>query len=120
VRASDVRVKVLNGSGVQNAAGNTSQSLTGEGFVAGGTGNEPRGTIDKTEIRYASSDLAKAQLLNTFVPGATLVPDSSLSGTDVVLVLGKNFSGLSDGAPATTGGAAAPTATTLSPEAACQ
>ena len=78
--------------GVQNAAGNTSQALTGEGFVAGGAENEPRGTIDKTEIRYASSDLAKAQLLaDVRARRATLVPDSSLSGTDVVLVLGKNF-----------------------------
>ena len=50
-----------------------------------------RARSTSTEIRYASSDLAKAQLLATFVPGASLVPDSSLSGTDVVLVLGKNF-----------------------------
>jgi LCP family protein required for cell wall assembly len=117
-RPSDVRVLVRNGSGVQNAAGNTSQELTGKGFVAGGAENEPRGVIDNTEIRYASSDLAKAQLLATYVPDAQLVLDSSLSGTDVVLALGKSFQGLSSGATATTAPAA--TATTLSPEAACQ
>jgi LCP family protein required for cell wall assembly len=120
VRVSDVRVKVLNGSGVQGAAGNTSQSLTGKGFVSGGSDNDPRGTVDQSEIRYASSDFAKAQLLATYVPGAKLVADTSLSGTDVVLVLGKNFQGLASTPTATTGAGAAPTATTLSPEAACQ
>jgi LCP family protein required for cell wall assembly len=119
VKASDVRVLVRNGSGVQNAAGNTSQALAGKGFVQGGAENDPRGTIDQTEIRYATSDLAKAQLLATYVPGAQLVPDSSLPGTDVVLALGTNFRGLGSGATATTG-APAPTPTTLSPEAACQ
>ncbi len=119
VKPSDVRVLVRNASGVQNAAGNTSEALAGKGFVPGGATNDPRGTIDKTEIRYATSDLAKAQLLATYVPGAELVPDSSLSGTDVVLALGKSFEGLGSGAAATTG-APAPTPTTLSPEAACQ
>jgi LCP family protein required for cell wall assembly len=119
VKASDVRVLVRNASGVQNAAGNTSQALAGKGFVPGGAENDPRGTIDKTEIRYATSDLAKAQLLATYVPDAQLVPDSTLAGTDVVLALGKSFSGLGSGATATTG-APAPTPTTLSPEAACQ
>jgi LCP family protein required for cell wall assembly len=118
VKASDVRVLVRNGSGVQNAAGNTSQALAGKGFVPGGAENDPRGTINQTEIRYATSDLAKAQLLATYVPGAQLVSDSSLSG-DIVLALGTNFRGLGSGATATTG-APAPTPTTLSPEAACQ
>ena len=117
VKPSDVRVLVRNASGVQNAAGNTSQALSGKGFVSGGATNDPRGTIDRTEIRYASSDLAKAQLLATYVPDAQLVPDSSLSGTDVVLALGKSFKGL--GSTSTTS-VPAPTPTTLSPEAACQ
>ena len=52
----------------------------------------------------------------TVVPGAQLVEDSTLSGTDIVLVLGKDFKGL--GSTATTGAPEA-TATTVSPEAAC-
>jgi LCP family protein required for cell wall assembly len=119
LKPSDVRVKVLNGSGIQNAAGNTSQALSGKGFVSGGAENDPRGSIDHTEIRYVSSDQAKAQLLATYVPDAQLVPDSSLSGSDVVLALGKNFNGLGNGETATTSAPAA-TPTTLSPEAACQ
>ena len=104
--------------GAERAAGNTAQAFAGKGFV-GRHGNDSRGTIDKTEIRYATSDRAKAPLLATYVPDAQLVPDTSLSGTDVVLVVGKSFRGLGSGATATTG-APAPTPTTLSPEAACQ
>jgi hypothetical protein len=110
---------VLNGSGVQGAAGKTSQSLTTLGFVSGGADNDPRGSVDHSEVRYAPSDLAKAKLVASHVADAQLIEDSSLPGTDVVLVLGKSFQGLSSGSTATTSGPA-PTATTLSPEAACQ
>jgi LCP family protein required for cell wall assembly len=116
VRPVDVRVLVRNGSGVTGAAGNTSQQLQQQGFVGGGAQDDPRGLIDRTEIRYAPSDLAKAQLVQTLVPGAPLVPDSTLSGTDIVLALGKDFKGL--GSTATTAAPEA-TPTTVSPEAAC-
>jgi LCP family protein required for cell wall assembly len=119
VKPSDVRVLVRNASGVQGAAGTTSEKLTNLGFISGGAENDPRGTIDHSEVRYAPSDLAKAKLLASYVPGAQLVEDSSLSGTDVVLALGKSFNGLGSGT-STTGAAPAPTTTTLSPEAACQ
>jgi hypothetical protein len=104
---------------VQGAAGTTSEKLTNLGFISGGAQNDPRGTIDHSEVRYAPSDVAKAKLVASYVPGAQLVEDSSLSGTDVVLALGKSFDGLGS-ATTTTGAAPAPTTTTLSPEAACQ
>ena len=116
VRPVDVRVLVRNASGVQGAASKTAQELEQRGYVNGGAENDARGTVDHSEIRYGSADLAKAQLLQTIVPGAQLVPDSSRSGTDIVLVLGKDFQGL--GSTATTGAPGA-TTTTLSPEAAC-
>ncbi len=115
-RPSDVRVVVRNGSGVQNAAGNTAQELQAKGFVNGGAENNPAGLVDQSEIHYGASDLAKAQLLQSIVPGAQLVEDSSRAGTDIVLVLGKDFHGL--GSTATTAAPGA-TTTTLSPEAAC-
>jgi LCP family protein required for cell wall assembly len=116
VRPVDVRVVVRNASGVQGAAGTTSQELQQQGFVPGGAENDPRGQVDHSEVRYASRDLAKAQLLAGYVPGAQLVEDSSLSGTDIVLVLGKDFHGLGS---STTTTAPAATSTTVSPEAAC-
>jgi LCP family protein required for cell wall assembly len=119
VRPADVRVKVLNASGVQGAAGNTSQSLQRLGFVSGGAGNDPRGQVDRSEIRHSPGDLAKAKLVAASVPDAQLVEDASLPGTDIVLVLGKSFHGLGS-TTTTTGGPAATTATTVSPAAACQ
>jgi LCP family protein required for cell wall assembly len=116
VRPVDVRVKVLNASGVKNAAGDTSQRLTQLGFVPGGAENDPRGVVDRSEIRYAANSLAKAQLVASYVPDAQLIADASLSGTDVVLVVGKSFHGLGT---TTATGAPAATPTTLSPEAAC-
>jgi LCP family protein required for cell wall assembly len=116
VRPADVRVKVLNASSVQGAAGTTAQELQQRGFVNGGADNDPRGLVDHSEVRYRPSDIAKAQLLAASVPGARLVEDPAQSGTDIVLVLGKDFQGL--GSTATTGAPAA-TTTTLSPEQAC-
>ena len=80
-------------------------------------GNDPRGLVDRTEVRYHPGDEAKAQLVAGTLPGAGLVPDSTLSGTDVVVVLGKDFTKVG-----TTSPAAAPsttTAATVSPEDAC-
>jgi hypothetical protein len=117
VRPVDVRVRVLNASGVQGAAGNASEAFTRLGFPAGGTGNDPRGLIDHSEVRYRPGDEAKAQLVAAALPDAQLVADPSLPGTDVVVALGKSFHGVGS-APATTT-PAAPT-TTLSPEQACR
>jgi len=117
VRPVDVRVKVLNASGVQNAAATTQTSLVPIGFVNGGVGNDTRGEVAKTEIRYKPGDDAKAQLLASHVAGATLVADATLPGTDVILVLGRDFKGIG-----TTPGTQAPAATTpaVDPAAACE
>ena len=104
-------------SGVQGAAATASTAFSNLGFVNGGFGNDPRGTITKSEVHYKPGDDAKAQLVAARVPGATLVADSTLPGTDVVVVLGKDFTSVST-ATATTSPPA--TATTLSPAEACE
>ncbi len=48
VRPVDVRVQVLNGSGVQGAAGTTAQDLQQKGFVNGGADNYAAGLVDHT------------------------------------------------------------------------
>jgi len=116
IRPSDVRVRVLNGSGVTGAAGDADQALSNRGFVSGGVGNSTGGTVAKSEIRYRPEDAAKAQLVAGLVAGADLVPDSTLVGGDVVLVLGTNFKGIAS-APAKD--TAAPVAPTLTPQEAC-
>jgi hypothetical protein len=117
VRPVDVRVRVLNGSGADGAAGDADQALSELGFVSGGVGNNP-GTVPQSEIRYLPADQAKAQLLARSVPGAKLVADEALVGGDVVLVLGAGFRGVGAAAPKDTA-TPAPTTTPLSPEEAC-
>jgi LCP family protein required for cell wall assembly len=119
LRPVDVRVRVLNASGVQNAAGNAEQAFGRLGFPGGGSANDPRGLIEHSEVRYRPGDEAKAQLVAASVPDAQLVADPSLPGTDVVVALGKSFRGVTS-ATTTTGPAPAATPTTLSPEQACQ
>jgi LCP family protein required for cell wall assembly len=115
IRPSDVRVKVLNGSGVSGAAGDADQELANRGFVSGGVGNAT-GTLAKSEIRYRPEDAGKAQLVAALVAGANLVPDSTLVGGDVVLVIGANFKGI---ATAPTQDTAAPVVPTLTSQEAC-
>jgi len=111
-----VRVKVLNASGVQNGAANAQSALAPLGFVNGGVGNDTRGEIAKTEIRYRPGDEAKAQLVAAHVAGAALVADATLPGTDVVLVLGRDFKGVG----ATTATQAPVAVTPVDPAAACE
>ncbi len=101
VRPVDVRVVVRNGSGVQGAAGTTAQDLQQKGFVNGGAENDPRGTVDHSEIRYARPTRPRRSWCRASCPARSSCADATLSGTDIVLVLGKDFHGL--GTTATTG-----------------
>jgi hypothetical protein len=93
-------------------------ALVAAGFVKGGTGNDERGRVSATEVRYANGADAKAQLVLGYVgETAKLVADPTLDDADVVVVLGADFAGLAgraaggtDGstAPGTADGAAAP------------
>jgi len=118
---SAVRVSVRNASGVTGAAGSALNALSNQGFVSGTVANDARGAVDRSEVRYRSADAAKAQLVASYVAGADLVVDESV-GTDVVLVIGKNFTKIGkvaapagDGTTATT----APPAPALTPAQAC-
>jgi hypothetical protein len=117
-RPVDVRVRVLNGSGVNGAAGDVDQALSKLGFVSGGVGNNTGGTVTQSEIRYHTGDEAKAQLLATSVPDAKLVADPSLVGGDVVIVLGTSFRAIGASAPKDTA-TPTPTTTPASAEATC-
>jgi LCP family protein required for cell wall assembly len=117
LRPVDVRVRVLNASGVQGAAGDAETALGKLGFVNGGVANDPRGVIDHSEVRYRPGDEAKAQLVAASLPGVQLVADSTLPGTDVVVALGRNFTGV---ATTTVPNPASPTTTTMAPAAAAQ
>jgi hypothetical protein len=112
---------VLNASGKQGAASAAMTELTSLGFVDGGVGNDPRGLVDHAEVRYAPGSEAKAQLVAPHVPGADLVSDNTLSGSDVIVVLGRSSTGVE--ANPTGSGSSATTTTAppaLTPEQQCE
>jgi LCP family protein required for cell wall assembly len=118
VRPGDVRVQVLNGSGVNGAAGDADQALSNLGFVSGGVANYGGGKLARSEIHYRPGDEAKAKLLAGQVADATLIADPALRGSDVLLVIGTSFEGIGAAPPKDTG--AQPAAdVALSPEEAC-
>jgi hypothetical protein len=104
-----VRVRVLNGTGVDGQAGDTAKALARANFGVAGTGDAPSKSNSQTLIQYGTGQLPKAQLLQAYVDGRTkLVEVASLKGGDLVLTTGNGFTGIKD-AP---GAAPAPTATT--------
>ncbi len=122
-RKRDIAVRVLNGSGVSGAAATADAALSKRGFGSAGIGDDPRRSVAVTELRYPPAAEAKAHVVARSVPGAQLVADGSITGADVVLVLGRNFTGIGSAttAPpssAPTTGAPASSATATA-EAAC-
>ena len=102
----DVRVRVLNGSGRSGVAQAVSDQLAAAGFVKAGTGNDERGRVPVTEIRFANGAEAKGRALIPYLgTRAVLRADPAVKNADVVVVLGSDFSALAS-APA--GGASAP------------
>jgi LCP family protein required for cell wall assembly len=90
---SDVKLKVLNGSGRANEASGVLTELRKLGFQGAGTGNDVRGTIATTEVRYKPGAEAKGRLVLSYIdPDARLVADPDLKGADVAVVLGTEFS----------------------------
>jgi LCP family protein required for cell wall assembly len=106
VEPSSVRIRVLNGSGRPGEAGQAAGKLEQAGFRLAGTGDASNRS-SSTVIRYAKGAAGKAQLLQGFVGGgAELRADSSLEGSDLVLVTGRSFGGIR--APAAAAAAPAP------------
>ncbi len=90
----DTKVKILNASGADGAAATALTALTDAGFQGGGTGNADA-ALQTTEVRYASGANAEAALVASYLSGPVkLVEDSSVSGADVTVVLGRGFGGV--------------------------
>jgi LCP family protein required for cell wall assembly len=116
VRPADVAVKVLNGTGADALASRAAAALEQAGFRVASKGDALTYDHVKTLVQYAPGQQAKAALLrNSLAAGATVEPDDSLSGADVAVVLGADYSGLrSTGSVPSAkppAGSAAPTAT---------
>jgi LytR cell envelope-related transcriptional attenuator len=110
---SEVRVRVLNGSGQNGIASKTGTDLQQQGFVSVGVGNQ--GRVNATEVRYRPSSLDKARVVQSYLGGVgKLVEDNSIVEADVAVVLGTDFKGVTPppnaGAPDTAAPASAPAA----------
>jgi hypothetical protein len=100
----DVPIQVDNGTGRSELAHTTATRLQALGFHIGAVGDAR--TAATTTISYGPSDLAAAQLLQAQVPGATLLPSTTVG---IVLTLGANFTDLNAAAtPSTASAVAAP------------
>ncbi len=114
---SRVRVRVLNGSGVDGQAGQAAQELQAAGFNLAGTGDGDGFTYGETLVRYGRGQQDKAQLLKAYLGGeARIEEDSTIHGVDLVLVTGSEFQGVRPppkaGATTTTAPARKPAVTT--------
>ena len=116
VSPTDVRVRVLNGTGETGVAGDTSARLAEAGFAPAGSGDAQRFTYARTEIRYEPRARAKAELVARYLKGVgRLVADPGLRNLDVVVIAGADFKGVAprpSGAAA--GGVDAPASTSTS------
>ena len=91
-RPSTVKVQVLNSTGTKGLASTAMTSFQEIGFAPAGTGNATLRSV--TEIRYSPQNKNKALLVSQYI-GGTLVLDSSITGADVTVILGKDFKSVS-------------------------
>ena len=93
MKPKQVQVRVLNASGIKGLAAATLDALQRQfGFVAGDAGNWSE-SLSQTQVRYGSDGLDAATLVQQKLGGqGTLVPDSTIKGTGVTVVLGSDFS----------------------------
>jgi LCP family protein required for cell wall assembly len=104
---SQVRVRVLNGTGINQLASNTLTSLQDFSFAPAGVGDTS--TLSATRVHYRPGHVDDAKLVARYLGGVgRLVADDSIRDTDVVVMLGRDFDGVvpPPGAktPATTAG----------------
>ncbi len=91
----DVELRVLNGEGTPGAAADAAEALESAGFDVAGTGDAAE--IPRTTIRHPDDGLAAAQMLQrALAGGANLVVDDTVT-TDLVLVIGADYEGLTVG-----------------------
>lgn len=101
VSPAQVKVEVLNGSGVTGVAGKTATTLQAKGFTVLGEGDATNssGALDFTYtnsvIEYASAaDLPEANTLKATIGAAKLELNTSVTPGTVVLILGSSFHGI--------------------------
>ena len=92
---ADVKVEVLNGSGVSRVASEAAAGLTSRGFDVTGTGDAPSFAYTNSVIEYSSAaDMAAVNTLKKELTDVTSLRVASLTPGTVDLILGSDFTGL--------------------------
>ncbi|WP_258861924.1 LytR C-terminal domain-containing protein [Marinitenerispora sediminis] len=91
-----VVVEVVNATGVDGLAGETSTELTSAGFQVAGTGNPVGEAPAETTVYYAPGQESHAAAVAEHLDGARMEEDAALGGT-VRLVLAQDSAGGQDG-----------------------
>jgi LCP family protein required for cell wall assembly len=98
---SNVKVQVLNGSGVQGIAAQAATGLTSRGFDVTGTGNAANFAYTNSVIEYPSAaETAAVNTLKEQLTNVTGLLDPSVPAGTVELILGLDFTGLVSQGPA--------------------
>jgi len=112
VDLGSVHVVVENGSGTTGAGARAADALGGFGFsVVGSATNADRQDYPVTEVRYASGASDKAKAVLSYLGGVgemTQLEGNAPADADVVLVIGRDFKGLSKPASTTAPKTSAP------------
>ena len=88
---AQVKIQVLNGTGVPGAAHAAASDLTAAGFTVVGIGNAPSAPVSTTSIVYGPGQADAAQLLGS-ATGVTTVSATG-SGSTLVLIVGADWTG---------------------------
>ncbi len=111
---SQVKVNVVNGSGVTGIAAQVAGDLSSRGFDVTGTGDLPPFDFTTSEIEYAAtSDMPAVNTLKAQVPNVEVTQNSSLTPGTIELIIGSSFSELNPNPPSSSSSSPAPTVTSL-------
>jgi LCP family protein required for cell wall assembly len=95
VAPSQVKVEVLNGSGLQGVASEGSADLTSRGFTVVGSHNAPNFNYTKSVVEYATAaDLPAATVLKAQFSDVEILQDPTLTPGTVDVILGSDFTAL--------------------------
>src|SRR5271165_1426323 len=109
-RPANVKVEVLNGSGVAHIASEAAAGLTSRGFDVTGTGDAPNFAYTNSVIEYSSAaDMAAVNTLKKELTNVTSLQVASLTPGTVALILGSDFTSLVPATPVTPQASAIPT-----------
>jgi LCP family protein required for cell wall assembly len=109
---SKVKVVVLNGSGVQDIAGQAGTALSSRGFDVTGTTDAPDFSYTNSVIEYAATtDMPAVNTLKAELTGVTVQQDVSLTPGTIQLIIGSDYTGLTPQATAIPQATATPTPT---------